>query len=103
MTTTEVAHVLLDENGVAWIDKTRVKVIEVVLDKIAYRWDADEIDRQHPNLRLAQIHAAFTYYYDHQDKLDEQIKASLEKAENASADAPETPGRAKLRHLELRP
>ena len=30
MTTTKTAHILLDDDGVAWIDETNVKVIEVV-------------------------------------------------------------------------
>ncbi len=33
----------LDHRGVAWIAGTRVKVIEVVLDKIAYGWSPEEI------------------------------------------------------------
>lgn len=38
----------IDGEGVAWIGGTRVKVIEVVLDKIAYGWSPEEIHFQHP-------------------------------------------------------
>ena len=31
-----VSHIRFDENGVPWIDQTRVKVIEVAMDHIAY-------------------------------------------------------------------
>ena len=30
------SHIRRDDDGVAWIDDTNVKVIEVVLDRLAY-------------------------------------------------------------------
>jgi uncharacterized protein (DUF433 family) len=70
MLTTETAHTHLDERGIACIDDTTVKAIEVMLDKIVYGWNPEEIHRRHPHLSLAQIYAAFTYYYDHQTEID---------------------------------
>lgn len=55
-------HIEIDERGVAWITGANTKVIEVVLDKLAYGWSAEEIHFQHQGLSLAQIHAALTYY-----------------------------------------
>ncbi|MEX0865896.1 MAG: DUF433 domain-containing protein [Pirellulales bacterium] len=81
MTTTEIAHVLLDDRGVAWIDDTRVKVIEVVIPHFAHGWSPAEMHRQYPHLSLAQIHAALAYYYDHQEVLDADIERSIELAE----------------------
>jgi hypothetical protein len=43
MPQTATAHIHLDTRGVAWIGKTNVKVIEVVLDKLAYGWSPEEI------------------------------------------------------------
>jgi len=71
----------LDGQGVAWIGGTKVKVTEVVLDKIAYGWSPEEVHFQHPNLSLAQIHAALTYYYENQAHIDAQIKQRLEQAD----------------------
>lgn len=48
-------------------------MIEVVLDKLAYGWSPEEIHFQHPGLSLAKIHAALTYYYEHQPLLDAEI------------------------------
>jgi hypothetical protein len=45
---TITAHIILDERGVAWIDDTNMKVIEVVLDKLAHGWSPEEIHFQHP-------------------------------------------------------
>jgi hypothetical protein len=36
MTAIPVSHIRLDERGVAWIDDTKLKVIEIALDKRAY-------------------------------------------------------------------
>jgi uncharacterized protein (DUF433 family) len=75
------AHITVDEAGTATIAGTTTKVIEVALDRIAYHWDADEIQRQHPHLSLAQIHAAlaYYYYYYHQTELDAIIAAQLDR------------------------
>jgi uncharacterized protein (DUF433 family) len=66
---------------VAWIAGTKVKVTEVVLDKIADGSSPEEIHFQHPNLSLAQIHGALTYYYENQDRIDEQIRRGLEESD----------------------
>ena len=36
MSTVAASHIRRDSQGVAWIDDTNVKVIEVVLDRLAY-------------------------------------------------------------------
>ena len=77
MTTSLATQIELDDRGVAWIAGTRVKVAEVVLDKIAYGSSPEEIHFQHPDLPLAQIYAALTYYYENQDRVDEQILRSI--------------------------
>ena len=73
------AHIHLDERGRAWIDDTNTKVIEVVLDQIAYGWSPEEIHFQHAHLSMAQIHAALSYYYDHQAEFDTEIARQLQE------------------------
>jgi uncharacterized protein (DUF433 family) len=104
MTATDVInHIRLDADGVAWIDSTRVKVIEVALDHIANGWSAEEIHRQHPHLSLAQTHAALAFYYDHQAEFDRAIAASLARAEKLAAAGADSPGRRRLRAQGLIP
>ena len=81
MTATFATQIELDDRSIAWIAGTKVKVIEVVLDKVAYGSSPEEIHFQHPNLSLAQIHGALTYYYENQDKVDEQISRGLEDSD----------------------
>ena len=98
MTATEISsHIRLDERGVAWVDHTRIKVIEVAMDHLAYGWSAEEIHRQHPHLSLAQTHAALAFYYDHQADFDKAIAESLSRADKLAAENPDSPGRLRLR------
>ena len=91
MATTAGPHVRQDDRGVAWIDDTNVKVIEVVLDRLAYGWSPEEIHFQQPALSLAQIHAALAYYYDHQADLDAQIASIDEEVRRLRELAGESP------------
>jgi uncharacterized protein (DUF433 family) len=97
MPTIPQAHIHLDERGVAWIDDTNIKVVEVVLDKRAYGWSPEEIHEQHPDLSLAQIHAALSYYYDHQLAIDASIEQQLKLVEAMAAQAGNSPVRQRLR------
>ncbi len=95
--TEPITHIRTDERGRAWIDTTNVKVIEVVLDYLAYGWSADEMHEQHPHLALAQIHAALAYYYDHQTQMDEQIASDLKTVRQIRAATGESPLQRRLR------
>jgi len=92
-------HVWTDADGRAWIDRTNVKVIEVVLDHLAYGWSAEEIHYQQPHLSLAQIHAALAFYFDHQSEFDRQVETGLRKAEELAGAGKDSPLRQRLRRL----
>ena len=74
-------HITIDKEGVAWIDGTNVKAIEVVLDKRAYGWSPEEIRANHPDLSLAQIYAVFAYYYENKEAVDAEIERRRHDAE----------------------
>ena len=76
------SHIRVDERSVAWIDGTRVKVLEVVQDYLAYGWTPEEMHLHQPHLSLSQIHAAMSYYYDHKRELDIQIRERMEVADS---------------------
>jgi uncharacterized protein (DUF433 family) len=96
MATLAYPHIRLQPDGEPYIDGSSIKVVEVIMDRLAYNWDADEIRRQHPELSLAQIHAALTYYYDHQPELDAAIEARLRREEELLSKLGTSPLRAKL-------
>jgi uncharacterized protein (DUF433 family) len=99
MKTLASSHIRLDDRGVAWIDDTNIKVIEVAVDKLAYGWSPEETHYQHPHLSLAQIHAALSYYYDHQAEIDAQIPEHLREVDERMAEAGESPVRPRLRAM----
>lgn len=103
MSTAVTTHIWLDENGVAWIDNTRIKVIEVAIDKRAYDSTPEEMHREYPHLSLAQIHAALAYYYDHQTDMDAEIDRQTEEIREMREKAGESPGRRRLRDRGLLP
>lgn len=74
-----VPHVHRDAQGRAWIDDTNVKVIEIALDHLAYGWNAETIQENHPHLTLAQVYAALAWYYDHQAAMDAEIEQQDER------------------------
>jgi uncharacterized protein (DUF433 family) len=74
MSTTAYPHIETDASGVAYVSGTSTKVVEIVQDHLAHHWHAEDICRQYPYLGLAQVHAALTYYYDHQQEMDQDIE-----------------------------
>lgn len=74
MVAVPVNHIYLDEQQVAGIRNTTTKVIEVVLDHIAYGLSPAHIHAEHPHLSLAQVYAALSYYYDNKSEIDAEIE-----------------------------
>ena len=89
----------LDANGIPWITGANTKVVEVVLDQIAYGWSPEEMHRQHPHLSMAQIHAALSYYYEHQAEVDADIERRDRFVEEMRAQQPDSPLRKRLQKL----
>jgi uncharacterized protein (DUF433 family) len=75
-------HITLNSRGVLCIDGTRHRVIDIVADHVAHGYGVAQIVEQYPHLTLAQVHAALTYYYDHQDAMDTALVASYAQAEH---------------------
>jgi uncharacterized protein (DUF433 family) len=95
--TTVTPHIWTDDQGRPWIDDSNIKVIEIVLDHVAYGWSAEEIHAQHSHLSLGQIYAALAYYYDHQAEFDRQIDQSRRQADSLAAQVANSPLRQRLR------
>jgi uncharacterized protein (DUF433 family) len=99
MTAVVENYIEIDENRVAWIVDTKVKVIEVALDKLAHGSSPEEIHFQHPHLSMAQIHAALSFYYAHREELESEILERLDKVNKLAANSKNSPLQKKLREL----
>ena len=98
---TKYEHVILNEDNVPIIADKNTKVIELILDKIAYGWSPEELRFQHPHLTLGQIYSALAYYSDHQEILDRVIEQQLKHVDQMEKNAQKTPLIAKLKAKNL--
>ncbi|MEW6300540.1 MAG: DUF433 domain-containing protein [Thermodesulfobacteriota bacterium] len=103
MLTVTYPHIEVTPEGGLVLAGTPIKVIEIVLDHLAHRWDAEQIQRQHPHLSLGQIYSALAYYYDHQAEVDRIIEEQLRHVAAVKARMGPSPIRAKLGALGLLP
>ena len=70
-------HVVKQANycgGKASIDDTRIRVMNVVFLHKQSKSEA-EILETYPDLSRAQVYAALTYYYDHVDEIEAELRA----------------------------
>ena len=80
-TNTVYPHLTTDANGQVRIVKTRYKVIHLAAEHYAYGWTAEELMRQHPDLRPGEVYAALTWFYDHHAAMVAEMKDSLATVE----------------------
>lgn len=97
MTVAAIEHIVIDDNGRARIAGHRIKVSDLVMDRMAHGWTIEQIQEQHPSVTLAQVYAAFAHYYDHKAEIDGEIEQGLKAAESLRAAAGEGPLVARLR------
>lgn len=89
---TAYPHIVKDNGAPARLEHhPRTRVAMIVTDYLAYGWSPDEICRQHPYLKPAEVHAAMTYYYDHPDEIDAEIAAELAEIDDDLCTKPRPP------------
>lgn len=66
--------------GKACVAETRVRVMDVVIWHERLGWSADEIVSEVPSLTLSDVYAALTYYFDHREEIEEDIRLNDEIA-----------------------
>lgn len=80
----------------------RIRIAQIVTDYLAYGWSPDEMCRQHPHLKPAEVHAAMAYYFDHQAEIDAEINEELEQVDRERLAAQNSSLRIQLRARGLR-
>jgi len=56
------------------ISGTRIKVMDIAINYELLGISADKIIDEYPNLKLEQIHDAFSYYYERKDMFDKKYR-----------------------------
>jgi uncharacterized protein (DUF433 family) len=94
---TRYEHIVLDDEGVAKIAGSRIKVAHLAAEHVHWGWSPEEIAYQHPPLTLGQVYSALAYYWDHRDQVDAYLQKSASEAERLRQSLPEFPRMAELR------
>ncbi len=76
-------HIVVDDAGTALIGNSRYKVDHLAAEHYHYGWTAEELLRQHSDLRPEDVYAALTYFYDHHEELVAAIAAATDKVNSA--------------------
>ncbi|WP_161602601.1 DUF433 domain-containing protein [Tautonia marina] len=72
-------HLRIEPDGNAWVDGTRYSVAHLAGEHYHHGWSAEELLRQHPDLRPEQVYAALTYFYDHRDRILRELGETAER------------------------
>lgn len=78
---TRYEHIILNEDGQPTIAGTTMKVKELVAERLAWGWSAEELLINHPDLTLGKIYSGLAYYADHHEEIDAAIEGDLALAE----------------------
>ena len=60
---------------------TRTRVLDIAIEYVYLGTTPDEIVDAHPHLTLPQVHDALSFYYEHRDELDREIRERKERIE----------------------
>lgn len=93
---TSYRYIVLDDQGVPWIEGSNTKVVELVAEMKAYGRSPEEMAYQHPHLSLAQVHSALAFYWDHQGEIDADLERRRELAKTIEVEVGEHPLAKKL-------
>ena len=80
----------------------RIRVAQIVMDYLTHGWSPDEICRQYPYLKPAEVHSAMAFYFDHQSEIDQEIQAEVQLAEQARAGEPRSAVWLRLQSMRAR-
>lgn len=83
-----INHISPNEQGIAYIAGTTLKVAFLVIDVQTWKLSAEQIQENYPALSLSQIYAALAYYYDHKFVMDTQIREEAEEYERPRIEFP---------------
>jgi len=75
-------HLTFDPDGNPRISDTRYKLLHLAGEHFHYGWTAEELLRQHPDLKPEEVYAALTYFYDHHDQIVRELEVASQHSNN---------------------
>ncbi len=98
LTETRYEHIVLGDEHPTLAGST-MKVKELIAERLAWGWSAEELLINHPDLTLGKVYSALAYYADHQDEIDAAIEADAELIGHLQQMTEPSPLVARLRAL----
>ena len=97
-------HIFIDENRVARIGESQMRVSQLIQAHLAHGYSPFELTYQFTALSLAEVYAALAFYHDNQAIIDAEIEeiereVALWRSEDAEAQAQFTEKLRELGHL----
>lgn len=68
-------HLTIADDGSIHIGSSRYKVLHLAGEHYHYGWTAEELLRQHPDLRPEEVYSALAYFYDYYNELVAKLTA----------------------------
>lgn len=96
-TATDYKYIELDDDGIAIIADSTMKVSELITHHLACGWSPEELHFQFPHISLSRIYSALAYYWDFKDTLDAEMQQRLDRVEALRQSAPPSRIAQKLR------
>jgi uncharacterized protein (DUF433 family) len=83
-TAIQYPHLTTADDGSIHIGKSRYKVLHLAAEHYHYGWTAEELLRQHPDLRPEEVYSALAFFYDHYNELVPKLTAAPVGARESS-------------------
>ncbi|MBE7380167.1 MAG: DUF433 domain-containing protein [Leptolyngbya sp. SIO1E4] len=96
-TATDHKYIELDENGVAFIADSTMKVSELITAHLTDGWSPEELHFQYPHISLSKVYSALSYYWDYKESVEAEIQQRLERVETLRRSNPPSRIAQKLR------
>ncbi len=97
------SHIVIGADGQARVAGTGYKVRLLAGEHRHRGYTAEQIQKAHPDMTLAQAHSVLAYYYDHKAEMDADMDQREADAERMRREAGEPPFVARLKATGLLP
>lgn len=85
-------HIIKENGKPAHLEShPRTRVAMLVMDYLARGLGPEDMVRHYPYLKLAEVHAAMTYYHDHPQEIHEEIRDELDQLQEQARVEPCSP------------
>ena len=95
---TTYPHIVKTEGTPARLERLpRIRVAQIVVNYFDHGRSPDEVCQHFPHLKLAEVHSAMAYYFDHQAEIDAEIEEEQKLNDEARRNAKPTAVELRLR------